>query len=612
MFLAFRPITEGHADVARVANLYLRTNVLSGPPGSYELLSDSVQPLPPQPAFHPKPEIHFVSASTDFSHILFESLHNLTPEASGFDPGLPKLYMWVNGTLSLAGVLPDGSLASQSMPARSTALLDIGPGYSGQGTISPDGSRYLFLAAPFEGVQHANLVEHYGNLYLRDHESTILLNVSERSTPDPHGHQGAIFRGATPDESKVFFSSHELLTNNASGASPSGQNADNLYLYDMNAPAGHHLTLISVDEEPSDNSTGSCECGGAHGEYVAFDGISKDGSYVYFLSSSKLLPGQPDLLNEEELYVWHDGRIRAVTAHSENGGFGEYPIGSPNVFRLSDSGRYAAFVSNLESTAHQAGVTLHGTKQVFVYDYDTDKLTCASCSPGGAAPTHSAGFEESSDTAVVNGITSHLARSFSSDGRYVFFDTEEALVPQDTNGKRDVYEYDVETGETQLISNGTSPYASTFVDASADGSNVFFASRQRLVAADVDGAADLYDARVDGGIAGQNVAPPVPCEGDDCQGPARSAPGFSLPGSSTFSGVGNPPGAPSSAPVKSRVRPLTRAQKLARALKACRKKSKHKRGTCEAQARRRYKVQRAAKSVHRAAKSVRTSRRAGR
>jgi hypothetical protein len=68
---------------------------------------------------------------------------------------------------------------------------------------------------------------------------------------------------------------------------------------------------------------------------------------------------------------------------------------------------------------------------------------------------------------------------------------------------------------------------------------VFFTTRQRLVAQDVDQNSDVYDARVDGGLAGQEQTPAAGCEGDICQGAPSSPPGFASPSSSTLSGVGN-------------------------------------------------------------------------
>ena len=58
-------------------------------------------------------------------------------------------------------------------------------------------------------------------------------------------------------------------------------------------------------------------------------------------------------------------------------------------------------------------------------------------------------------------------------------------------------------------------------DASANGDDAFFLTRQQLVGIDTDDSVDLYDARVGGGLASQNPPPPPPpCQGDDCQPPA--------------------------------------------------------------------------------------------
>jgi hypothetical protein len=52
----------------------------------------------------------------------------------------------------------------------------------------------------------------------------------------------------------------------------------------------------------------------------------------------------------------------------------------------------------------------------------------------------------------------------------------------------------------------------------ASGENVFFTTRDRLVAADQDDLIDLYDARVGGGFAAE-AQPPIPCSGETCQPP---------------------------------------------------------------------------------------------
>ena len=66
-----------------------------------------------------------------------------------------------------------------------------------------------------------------------------------------------------------------------------------------------------------------------------------------------------------------------------------------------------------------------------------------------------------------------------SDGGRLFFDTFEALVPSDTNGQIDVYEY--ENDQPRLDLEWHESNESSFIGANENGSDVFFLSRQRLV-----------------------------------------------------------------------------------------------------------------------------------
>ena len=89
-------------------------------------------------------------------------------------------------------------------------------------------------------------------------------------------------------------------------------------------------------------------------------------------------------------------------------------------------------------------------------------------------------------------------------GSHVFFDTAESLVPQDTNGKVDVYEWEEDgagsckeaRGCLSLITSGQDSLNSFFLDSSENGSNVFFGTHAQLVPQDTDAEGDLYDARI--------------------------------------------------------------------------------------------------------------------
>jgi Tol biopolymer transport system component len=623
VFFGRTPVLAGHPNVEGLENLYLRTDLQTPGAGSYELLSDAFAPLEAlkgESLTHPT--IVFDWASADWRHVVFESYSNLTSDTGGMDPTLPKVYEWHDGVVTFAGVLPDSAcvsppcLATESVGGNGGGIAPPvgsgGPSFEPDWTtnsISADGSRIVFEAGPFTKTLSgfSDYYATFGDLYMRiDKTMTVQLNASERQEPDPRGHLPARFLAATPDDSKVLFETEEGLTNDAE------MPENNVYMYNVDAPAGEHLTLISVDHEPSP------EGGTPRVDNVPVPAISGDGSFVYFFGRQRLIAGQAGISQgegfQDALFVWHNGTIRLVTYHIGEGLLGEPRWGEGSVletfsfergadeFRMSADGRKIVFATTDKPTAESAGlspaVSQPGLPQIYVYDYATDKITCASCNPSGALPTSRAGFETKAD-GVLSISNKYLSNAMSRDGRYVFFDTGDPLVAQDTNGRRDVYEYDTVTGEVHLLSDGTCACDATFAEASPDGSNVFFTTRQRLTRVDVDRDADLYDVRVNGGILAQNVAPPASCVGEECRGPALGAPVFSTPSSATFAGAGNPP-APSVLKVKAKRKRPT----LAQALRACKQKPKKQRSKCQVRVRKAYHANRATR--------VQASRRAGR
>ena len=85
----------------------------------------------------------------------------------------------------------------------------------------------------------------------------------------------------------------------------------------------------------------------------------------------------------------------------------------------------------------------------------------------------------------------------SDDGSRLFFSSPDALAGV-AGGSVKVFEY--EDGTIQLISGAEAGGEAVFLDASASGNDVFFATRERLAATDTDQLIDVYDARVDGGL----------------------------------------------------------------------------------------------------------------
>ena len=193
------------------------------------------------------------------------------------------------------------------------------------------------------------------------------------------------------------------------------------------------------------------------------------------------------------------------------------------------------------SIHQQLGYPNNGFMEFYVYDLASDSFECVSCRPRRAATASALLRGPSSGGLDLAGAPFSERRNLSADGSTAFFVTPERLLGADTNGKFDVYMWD--DGALDLVSTGVSSSNSTFGDASADGDDVFFLTRQQLVGIDQDDEVDLYDARVGGGIAEQNPPPPPPpCQGDDCQGPPPVQTDPANPGSAAVTGS-EPPGA---------------------------------------------------------------------
>ncbi len=143
-------------------------------------------------------------------------------------------------------------------------------------------------------------------------------------------------------------------------------------------------------------------------------------------------------------------------------------------------------------------------------------------------------------------------RYLSDDGNRFFFESFDPLLGEDENKVLDVYEferpgtgscttesgaYDPASGGCHyLVSTGKSEDPSYLVDASSDGRDVFFATRQALVGWDPNDNYDVYDYREGGGFP-EPVVPEDCTSAASCKGPATPAPPRA---SATTPGVFNP------------------------------------------------------------------------
>jgi hypothetical protein len=265
------------------------------------------------------------------------------------------------------------------------------------------------------------------------------------------------------------------------------------------------------------------------GEVKGVLGTSTDGSRAYFVSEEEI--GGEGTLGANNLYLWTDdgtpgGEITFVTTGNSSsvftnnwntGGFGPSS-------RVTPDGMHLAFTDDSE-----------GAPEAYLYSAATGgEPVCASCNPI-AAPTSGATI-----TGGTKFTIGRLSRNLSDDGSRLFFTTDEALVPRDTNGLTDVYEYDAASGQVALISTGTEARNISFGDASTSGNDVLFATRQQLVGVDEDEALSVYDSRAGGGLAAQNPpAPAAPCTGDACRSATAPTPSQPNVASTGFVGKGN-------------------------------------------------------------------------
>ncbi len=347
--------------------------------------------------------------------------------------------------------------------------------------------------------------------------------------------------------------------------------------------------------------------------------VSSDGSRVYFVSHAQI--GGQGVAGQPNLYVWDAATATSVFIATVAPGDLAAPATSPFLTgwtiavapsndpasgpgiadsRTTPDGSVLAFRSRAKLTGYENG----GHAEIYRYDARTGSLACVSCSPL-ASP---AGTDARFHPAFSIMKSASVVRNLSGDGDKVFFETAEALVSRDADGSNDIYEWSVGAGGAEpsisLITSGQTPAyvepsghsteSNFLASVTPDGSDVFFLTQEALTdGAPGGGARVIYDARVNGGFASPAGAV---CEADACQGEPSGTSVFASPASAVFRGAGDltVQGSPVST-----ARSLTRAQRLARALKACKRQPKRKRSHCQAQARKHYGATRSVKGASR-------------
>jgi phosphodiesterase/alkaline phosphatase D-like protein len=581
-------------------------------------------------------QVHFVGATPGLEDVVIQSRVALTGPASG-----PGLYEWSDGKLHYVTVLPDGTLPHE------TAL---GFAHVAANAISSDGTRVIWT----------NSTENPAHLYMTDTDTgqTLQLDAAQGASEPTSG--SARFQTATSDGSRVFFTDTQKLTEGSS-AEPTFGKAD---LYECEIVEREGKLACQLKDLTADPNAG---------EYAAVQGFllgaSADGSSVFLVAQGVLADnenagGERATGGSDNLYELHEAGGAWTSTFiaglsSEDGPEWEGNRQANPAYvtaRVSPNGRYLAFMSAASLTGYDNVDANSGKRdeEVFLYDAGSGSITCVSCDPSGARPAGVLDTEEAGEGLglvvdrrkvwighylagnipgwTAQSLTTALfqSRYLSDEGR-LFFNSPDDLVPAASNGKNDVYEYEpagvggcesASAGCVSLISSGSSPQESAFLEATPSGDDVFFLTSAQLSPQETDTGFHIYDARVctqaspclnaqtttAGSCGTANACRPAPPGQVSTIGPAGTA---ALSGSTNVVSAVTPKQEKRGVKVSSK-RP-TREQLLAAALKACKKvHGKHKRKACEVRARERFGVRAKAKGKRSSARARTKTGRAGR
>jgi hypothetical protein len=631
--------------------LYLRNTSCSG--------SHCYQPLENGSLTHPGEDV-LLAATNDLKHVGKSSPNGLFEwSAEESEPG--------EGHMRLVSVLPNGETATKGVGIGAPRFASF---EGARRAISQDGSRVVWAQQESTGALGGAQRLYQTEFAHGAATSTQIDEPNEEAgLAAPTLVPGAVYGTASTSGDRVFFTDDQRLTTTASKeseasgdlyvyepAKPAGERLTDLTPpLDAGGSAAVESGLIGASEDGSYVyfvANGVLSEGASQGGCI-FGGVRSAKCNLYVVHNNGAEWEKPKFiarLSNEDTPDWTaetKGRLNYRLVEMTS--------------RVSPNGRFLAFMSAQRLTGYNNLDANSGEpdEEVFLYDASansgTGQVFCASCNPTGAQPVGVHDVQESGEgrgllvdrignwsteteetanahwlAASVPGYTNlddretfYQSRYLSNEGR-LFFNAADSLVGQDVNGKEDVYEYEpTDTGNCStdntvggcvaLISSGKSVNESTFLDASENGNDVFFLTSERLVPAlDGDTAFDIYDARICNGSGAEEACPPTalapaqPCHGEECRAAPTPQPSYGPPAGTASSGNVAPQTAVLGTKQVQKAKVQTRAQKLAAALKTCKKKygkSKKKRAACEKLARKKYGAKKSSKSTKAARKS---------
>jgi hypothetical protein len=463
-------------------------------------------------------------ASSDLSHVVFQSNANLTAGAKGEEQEKQHVYEWAAGKLSQVDVTPTGtSFEGLDNVGAPGDFNEVNKGDAWH-AVSSSGLRVFFTASEFHD-------DEAGQLYVRENPMsaaedcstpgdacTVEVSKSQKTNgtdPNVNPYTGlpneAFYRDANAEGTRVFFTSRAELTNDAyTGPESDPDSAANLYEYNVETKELTDLTVPTEAEEPEDPDGAAV---------LGLVTASEDGSYQYFVANGVLASNensnketaQPGNCKEEEeesltgehtcsLYVEHyngagweapkfiatlvggDHRGKGVAIHGDENDWADFEAG--NNLSVQDG----SLAADYGPVQHAARVTPDGSTLAFesirsLTGYDNEPVK-----PGGAGADERYCTENGGPLEVGN-----------------------AAVPC-----REVFLYDAVTGKLVCAScdpSGVRPVGPAELggheedpagdlkvepfylarNLSEDGRRLFFQSPDPLVSGDNNGQLDVYE-----------------------------------------------------------------------------------------------------------------------
>jgi hypothetical protein len=335
-----------------------------------------------------------------------------------------------------------------------------------KGGVSTDG-RHIFFETP-EQLTAAD-TDSSVDVYDRDPVAgtTTLISIGSQGG---NGASDAGFEGASADGSHVFFSTAERLVSEDKDGG----------VYDIYERYAGSTTLTSTGPH------GSSSAPLFH--YGSFK-VSSDGTHAFFHTTERLVPADND--NWLDIYARSSGVTQLVSVGIDNRDAwlpGTY--GTDAIKSISDDGTRVFFdaFSSLAPEDNDNCPNIYGPQPCNdVYERNLATGTTTLVSTGPLEPT------SLDSDAWFSGI--------SDDGSRAFFRTIEALTSNDLDadptycspsnpyGCQDVYERNLTTGTTTLVSTGPTdpgPVSADFAGSSGDGTHVFFTSDGAFTSDDTD------------------------------------------------------------------------------------------------------------------------------